>query len=188
MRFKLLCVTTLLLFGSASWATSLPLRVGYYGPYFDQYGLSIGTSFDRNFWLTGDDYIAHQHAWSLSPQIAYFVRSNTHQNWFVNVDYGRKSLLKSGNAYRKMGIGAGYQLSQRVLSRSVDLATGDQTKTSTNIHYFVPTLHFEYGRRTDRAFDWYGKAFYGRRISQGREDSAYFGLELGVQLKLKKDE
>ena len=188
MRFKLLFITILLFFSCACLATNLPLRIGYYAPYFNQYGLSIGTSFDRNFWLTGDDYIAHHHAWSLSPQIAYFIRSNTHQNWFANVDYGRKSLLKSGNAYRKMGIGAGYQLSQRVLSSSVDLATGDQTKTSTNIHYFVPTLHVEYGRQKERFFNWYGKAFYGRRISNVSEDLAYFGLELGVQLKLKKDE
>ncbi len=183
MRVSIL-LTCLMLLGSYSNASTPNLRLAYYGPYLNQYGLSIGADFDRLFWLSGDDYVAHKNAWTWSPQVAFFVRSNTHQNWMANVDFGRKVFLKNDITYRKIGVGAGYQLSKRILSSSVDLATGELTKTSTLVHYFIPTVFAEFGWETDRRFDWYGKAYYGRRISSGREDSAFPGLEIGVHFKL----
>ena len=165
-----------------------PLKASFYGPYFTQPGIKIGTELqiiENNQSENGQRI----HEVFIGPQIGMFVRPGNHTSYVLNADVGYRFQKEDSNNYKAASVGFAYLLSNQILSKSVDLSNGEIVGTNKELrHYFLPTINIEIGRMPDTKQGWFGKLSYGRKISKKIEDSGFFALELGLILKLRKKE
>ncbi len=165
---------------------AIPIDIGYFAPYVLQVGGKIGTSFELKNWKPQDETEKQIiHSLSISPQIGYFFNPNIQRNFLINTELVYKRKKSPTKIYPTASIGLGYMLGVQQQDGAVNLATGKIEKNTKSINYFVPTLNIGFAKDPKKILGYYFKASYGRRISTEVEDSALFGLELGLRINLK---
>lgn len=183
--FSILCIPLF----SQNEKVDLPISVGLYGAYIIQPGLKIGTTFTFKEWNKEKNYIIKQSSLFVSPQMGVFMRPKNHISYVINADVGYKMNRTIKRFYVAPSLGLGYLLENRTLSTTIDLGSGDIIgKDKELIHYFLPTINFEFGQEGKNKVGWYSKLSYGRKISQQLEDSGFFALEIGIKINLEHKE
>ncbi len=170
----------------------LPLVIGLYAPYISQPGGKIATYINLKQWSkkNPEEENAFEKANSLyvSPQVGAFVRPGNHNSLLLNADVGFKHLKRS-RFFTAYSIGIGYLNTFQIISETIDLGSGETIGTDRERKgYFLPTINFELGKEAKKRIGWYSKLSYGRNVSTKQENSAFFALEFGLSIHLKKAE
>ena len=165
----------------------IPISIGLYGVYHIQPGIKIGTAFNVKNWKTEKGDETKSRSLLISPQIGAFIRPKNHTSFLLNTDVGYKITTSKHRIYTAPSLGLGYLAVNQILSKTVDLSSGDITAKNREIrHYFLPTINLEWGKVTTKKVGWYTKLSYGRKISSKFEDAAFFSLELGLKFIIQK--
>ena len=162
---------------------SLPIHVSYYAPYFIQFGGKIGTTHSLKSWKA-EEKLRTQEI-KLSPELAYFSNPKVQRNGMLNAIVTYTSRKDMGNLYPTYGLGLGYMLSSQRQGGAVNLGTGEIEYTNKIINHLVPTLNLGLAKDPKKKLGYYFRTFYGRKLTFGAENSAFFGAELGLNFRLK---
>ncbi len=167
--------------------TTLPISIGYYGPYLIQPGLKIGTSFNLKEWgvenSKKNEASTRSQSFFISPQIGLFTKPEDHTSFIINADIG----YQAKKIYSAFSIGLGYLAEFEIISISLNLGTGEiDRKNRERRDYFVPTINYELSSAINSNIRWFSKFSYGRKISSKVENSAIFIIEIGIKLNLNK--
>ena len=164
----------------------IPISIGYFGHYFIQPGLKIGTAFSLKSWEAkrNDNRIK---AFVISPQIGGFTRPGNHTGILVSAELGYNRQNEKGNSFSTLSIGLGFLTQYDIVSLTVNLGNGDSIEKSRKRQgYFIPTINYEFGRAIHQKMDWYAKFSYGARLSAAQEGAGVIFTELGIRFKLQK--
>ena len=164
---------------------SIPLFVGYYGPYFIQPGGKVGTLLSVRDWDKSTDEKQRLHQLYVSPQLSVFTRTNNHLSVAINADVGYRFITKK-DLYLAPSIGLGYLISSHRMSASVNLGSGAISEYEREIrHQFLPTGNLEIGHEAiTRKMGWYLKLLYGGMLFGPTENSGLFAAELGMRFRI----
>ena len=166
---------------------TIPIDIGYFAPYLIHVGGKIGTSFELKNWKPDNELDSQKtHSLSISPQIGYFVNPDVQKNLLINSELVYKRKKSISKMYLTSSIGLGYMLGIQNQGGTVSLAKGTIERETKAINYLVPTLSIGFAKDPQKIVGYYLKGFYGRKISSQVKDSAFFGLELGLKINLKK--
>jgi hypothetical protein len=162
------------------------ISIGYYTPFFVEFGGKISTSIHLKKWeTTNSKDVVRNKTIYISPQIGYFVKPKNHDNYLFNCELGCRSQKADKKWYGAATFGLGYLLTSHIVSGSVNLGTGEITKERENISSLLPTLNYEFGKTPTDKMGYYFKLFAGRKIAFGAEGAGFYGAELGLKFNLQ---
>jgi len=167
---------------------TVAVSFGYFAPYGVQVGGKTGLSFNLKSWTVERENRSNKiRKIDVSPQVGYFFFPGVQNNLLLNCDVAY-SVAKSGARVVPIAsIGLGYLLARQRQEGTVNLATGELKQDVKTLHYFTPTVNAGFAVSTKRSMSYFMKAFYGRKIGFQQEDASFFGLELGLSVKLKRE-
>ena len=158
------------------------MSIAYFSPFGNQFGgkISIQKKLDK---LSGN--IPFFKEVYLSPQIITFTRPKIHTNGMVNFEIGSIKQVNGKKFFIAPALGIGYLISSRIVGGSTHLGNGEFKKDKETWSSVVPTLSISLGSRKGDSLGYYFKPFYGRNIYLDRDNSGFFGLEIGMSFDLK---
>lgn len=167
----------------------VPLTIGYHGPYVIQPGLRVGAFFQvqsRAVQLRprkDGTPRARTEGLFAAPHLAVFGRPNNHWSVLVDGEVGWRGLRHGSNLYSAVALGLGYILELQTETIAVDLGSGDQSRSRTDRHYFLPTLNYEFGQEFREHVGWYAQLSAGYRVGSV-PGTVYFALGLGLRVRI----
>ena len=170
------------------WATldaqekGLPITISYFSPFGNHFGARVGTSTDIMQWekasKRGVSPLRNLH---LKTQLGCFARPDVSQNYLVNTEIGIRRSASGRKSYLAYSMGLGYLLSSEVVGGSVNLGTGKFDKEREASSSLLPTFNIELGSNKEKPLTFFYRLFYGRKLAFSGENSAFFGLEVGLR-------
>ncbi len=188
---------TLLLVLISSWAMGqtapkkIPISVAYMGHFLYQPGLKIGTHFSLKDWEVEKDRkkgsFTQTKTLYLSPQIGLYTRPENHTSLLLNADLGIRKDREGRKSFTTFGVGLGYLSQATLLSFIVNLSDGStQEKIRDRRGYFMPTVHYAYGKKISPSLEWYSKISVGGKLSANYAGAIVTFVELGFTFNLPK--
>lgn len=155
------------------------LTFGYFAPYAVQVGGKLGLALEMTNWESGKAKKTKINHLEIHPQIGYFTFPNVQNNLLIQTDINYRRHQANKKLYPIAGISLAYLLSSQKVDGAVDLATGTISPQRRGLHYFVPSVHLGIRKVPKKRLGYYGKVFYGQKMSPQVEGAGFWGLELG---------
>ncbi len=162
----------------------IPLTIGYLGNSLIEPGLQVGTEFKLQNWQNENETISKTRELLLIPQLGFFSRIGNNYNFMPSLDLAFRTQKNNKKAYHTYALGLAYQIESVVISTTVNLSNGDETKNRKTRNYFIPTINYQYGRQINSNLGWYTKFSYGWRFSNEMDNGAMVLLGLGLRFYL----
>ncbi|MEM9934178.1 MAG: hypothetical protein AAF824_11215 [Bacteroidota bacterium] len=123
-----------------------------------------------------------QHSLVLIPKVGLFFRGRRERSLWVHTDLGILRRKEEKHFTSILGVGVGYLGQSTLESESVNLGTGEISGDSRmQVHYIIPTLHYEVGSKLGESIRWYTKLSAGPKLGAEEVEMALF-LEAGIKL------
>jgi len=182
LRKSLCFLLGLSLFSAGLYAQKIPLRVAYQGPFFVNYGGSVGTSFtleDPFDWQTLE--------LRLNPSIGYYEQ-NTQRNLLLKLEAAYRYVREGKKWHPQFGLSFNYILASQEVGGSVNLGTGEIEYERLILNQISPAVHLGYDFQAAANRQFYFQVFYGPLWDLAKTNSAFFGLELGMVYHFNQEE
>ena len=184
-RIGILLSFIFILSSVTSWANSIPISVSYFSPFVIQPGIKLSSSFTLKSWNSNNKKHERNNHLFISPQLGFFSQRKTSKNYLINTEAGIRSNKINKKLYIASSLGIGYLISSVSQYGSVHLGTGKVTTEKVIQNRFLPTINLELGSQQWKNVGYYVRLFYGRTVAFKTTDSAFTGVELGVNFNIK---
>jgi len=162
------------------------IQIGYFAPYITNIGGSIGFAFELKKWeTTSTSNRIKLHRLQLLSQLSYFNHPGVTNNIFFNPEIIYKWRKSNKRFYLASSIGTGYLLSSQRQEGKLNLATGNLDYQNELRNYFAPNINLGFGVDPLKNIGFYFKTLYGRKFTMGADNAAFFGVSLGILIKIK---
>ncbi|MEM9896919.1 MAG: hypothetical protein AAF789_11155 [Bacteroidota bacterium] len=160
----------------------LPLTVSYYAPFGTHLGVRIGTTFVTKSWEIEQDEFKIKKEILANTQVGFFSRPSISQNYLLNGEVGlRRSSTKRKVYWAVLG-SLSYLNTVETIGGSLNLGTGEFSKTTEMNSSIIPQLNLEIGSNKQKKATFFYRIFYGKKIPFTGEVSGFFGLEIGARI------
>lgn len=164
------------------------VSAGYFAPYAIDPGVSLGAHFDLTNPKTQKALILpNPSSFFLNGSVAYFFKNRFYHNTLVNAEIGWRRQRYQKKSYSAFSIGTAYMLRWEALTIYTNFKGEIDITEWERRHFFMPNLSYEFGRRINRQFTWYGKLTYGSAISSKHENSGTLFVGAGMKYFLNKN-
>ncbi|MEM6965745.1 MAG: hypothetical protein AAF573_13335 [Bacteroidota bacterium] len=160
-------------------SNNFPISIGYFSNYGFQPGVKVGTPFRIKNWETE----RFAKSYFISPQVGFYSWIGNDFNVLVNAEIGHQRFKNQKNTFSAFSIGLGYLAESEIISFDVNLSDGNKEKNRELRNHFLTTINYEFGKKINSNWSWYGKPSWGWKLSD--LSSMVVLIELGLKFNLK---